>query len=137
LPFLESNAGKTRQLIALRIGVKTSNRCAMKALLPSPNVLLLLLLTLTAKFCRAAYVPEQVSIQIEVTLQKDPPSISLQWEHTPVAEFASSIPTKQFYVYRCDEPFNPSQDCFQDIQEITMEEGTNTYNFTDTNVQVR
>jgi hypothetical protein len=71
----------------------------MKALLPSPSVFWLIL-TLTATFCRAAYVPERVSIQIEVTLQKDPPSISLQWEHTPVAELASSIPTKQFYVYR-------------------------------------
>jgi hypothetical protein len=108
----------------------------MRALIPPKIQACLLFLTLPA-LCLSAFsfTPEEVSIQIEVTLQTDPPSISLQWEHTSVPEL--NFGEQAFYIYRCDAPFNPSPSCLANIEKFTLEVGTHNYSFTDTNVQVR
>lgn len=93
------------------------------------------IILLTLAVCHnATWVSEQVSIQIQVTLQQDPPSISLEWTHTPVSDF--SYADAYFYLFRCEDPFDPSATCWQTIYNVSIAMNTQTYSFKDTNIQV-
>ncbi len=100
------------------------------------KLLLLGITLLLALNFGSAYVPEEVSILISVTLQRATPSIGLEWNYTPPADVTCSTECV-FDLFRCADPFDPTPDCWgQAIYTVDVTQGPGTYSYTDTNVQV-
>ena len=95
----------------------------------------IVLLTISS-FGTAIFNSDQVSLQIEVTLQKDPPSITLQWQHTPIVGDNFNYQGAVFDVYRCDEPFDPSVGCLVSVHQEDVVLDTQNYTYIDTNIEV-
>ncbi len=100
-------------------------------------ILLGLLLLSQSNFYVSAVFSEEISIQIKVTLQRDTPAITLEWNYTHPADADTCVSDCVFDVFRCDDPFDPTPNCWGNpFYTADLIQGPGSYGCTDTNVQV-